>query len=55
MSPSQRDAVIDVHLRDRTYAEVATKLGVPVGTVKSRVDLGLRPPAKRCWTSCATT
>ena len=42
MSPSQRDAVIDVHLRDRTYAEVATKLGVPVGTIKSRVHLGLR-------------
>ncbi|MGH9136174.1 MAG: RNA polymerase sigma factor [Acidimicrobiales bacterium] len=38
----QREAIVAVHLRERPYAEVAAELGVPVGTVKSRVHLGLR-------------
>jgi RNA polymerase sigma-70 factor (ECF subfamily) len=38
----QRDAIVAVHLRERPYAEVARDLGVPIGTVKSRVHLGLR-------------
>jgi RNA polymerase sigma-70 factor (ECF subfamily) len=42
LTPSQRDAVIDVHLRERSYAEVAARHGVPVGTIKSRVHIGLR-------------
>jgi RNA polymerase sigma-70 factor (ECF subfamily) len=38
----QRDAIVAVHLEDRPYADVARDLGVPIGTVKSRVHLGLR-------------
>ena len=41
MSPSQRDAVVQVLLHERPYAAVAASLGVPVGTVKSRVHHGL--------------
>jgi RNA polymerase sigma-70 factor (ECF subfamily) len=42
LPPGQRAAIVEVHLRNRPYAEVASELGVPVGTVKSRVHLGLR-------------
>jgi RNA polymerase sigma-70 factor (ECF subfamily) len=42
LPPGQRRAIIEVHLRQRPYADVARDLGVPVGTVKSRVHLGLR-------------
>ena len=42
----QRDAIVAVHLHERPYAEVARELGVPVGTVKSRVHLGLRSARK---------
>ncbi|WP_084523497.1 sigma-70 family RNA polymerase sigma factor [Nocardia inohanensis] len=38
----QRDAVVQVILRDRAYHEVAADLGVPVGTVKTRVHYALR-------------
>ena len=38
----QRDAIVAVHLYERPYADVARDLGVPVGTIKSRVHLGLR-------------
>jgi RNA polymerase sigma-70 factor, ECF subfamily len=41
MSAPQRHAVTEVHLRGRPYADVAADLGVPVGTVKSRVHQGL--------------
>jgi len=41
MTASQRHAVTEVHLRGRPYADVAADLGVPVGTVKSRVHQGL--------------
>ncbi len=39
---SQREAVIEVILRDRAYQEVADDIGVPVGTVKTRVHYALR-------------
>ncbi len=42
MTASQRHAVTEVHLRGRPYADVAADLGVPVGTVKSRVHQGLQ-------------
>ncbi len=40
--PEHRTALVEVHLRGRAYEEVADSLGVPVGTVKSRVYYGLR-------------
>jgi RNA polymerase sigma-70 factor (ECF subfamily) len=39
---TQRDAVVAIHVHRRPYADVAAELGVPVGTVKSRVHFGLR-------------
>jgi RNA polymerase sigma-70 factor, ECF subfamily len=41
MTPPQRDAVIQVLLFERPYVQAAAALGVPVGTVKSRVHSGL--------------
>jgi RNA polymerase sigma-70 factor (ECF subfamily) len=41
MTPKQRDAVSQVILSQRPYAVAAAALGVPVGTVKSRVNKGL--------------
>jgi RNA polymerase sigma-70 factor (ECF subfamily) len=37
-----RRVLVEVYYRARPYAEVAGELGVPVGTVKSRVYYGLR-------------
>jgi RNA polymerase sigma-70 factor (ECF subfamily) len=37
-----RDAVVETVLRDRPYADVAAELGVPAGTVRTRVHYGLR-------------
>jgi RNA polymerase sigma-70 factor (ECF subfamily) len=37
-----RVALVEVHYKGRPYAEVAHDLGVPPGTVKSRVFYGLR-------------
>ncbi len=42
VSPEHRRAIVEVHLRGRPYAEVADELGVPVGTLRSRVYYGLR-------------
>lgn len=42
LSPEHRRAVVEVHLRDRAPAEAAAVLGIPVGTVRSRVFYGLR-------------
>jgi RNA polymerase sigma-70 factor (ECF subfamily) len=39
---SQRQAVVEVILRDRAYQDVADDIGVPVGTVKTRVHYALR-------------
>ncbi|MTL12394.1 sigma-70 family RNA polymerase sigma factor [Nocardia seriolae] len=39
---AQRDAVVQVILRDRAYQDVAADLGIPVGTVKTRVHYALR-------------
>ena len=41
MTTVQRDAVMQVLWLERPYAEAAATLGVPVGTVKSRVHHGL--------------
>jgi RNA polymerase sigma-70 factor (ECF subfamily) len=37
-----RVALIEVHYKGRAYADVATDLGVPVGTIKSRVFYALK-------------
>ena len=42
LSPTHRDAVILHELHEMTYAECAAVLGVPVGTVKSRLSTAFR-------------
>ncbi|MGW0659754.1 sigma-70 family RNA polymerase sigma factor [Streptodolium elevatio] len=42
LSAPQRYAVVETVLRDRSVGEVAASLGVPVGTVKSRVHYAVR-------------
>jgi len=42
LAEEQRRVLVEVHWRGRPYAEVAEELGVPEGTVKSRVYYGLR-------------
>jgi RNA polymerase sigma-70 factor (ECF subfamily) len=42
LAEEQRWVLIEVHWRGRPYAEVAADLGIPEGTVKSRVYYGLR-------------
>jgi RNA polymerase sigma-70 factor (ECF subfamily) len=42
LGEDHRRALVEVHWRGRPYADVAAELGVPEGTVKSRVYHGLR-------------
>ena len=42
ISPEHRAALVEVHTKGRSYAEVAEEWGVPVGTIKSRVFYGLK-------------
>ena len=42
LSEAHRSALIQVYLMDRTVPEAAATLGVPEGTVKSRLHHGLR-------------
>jgi RNA polymerase sigma-70 factor, ECF subfamily len=42
ISPEHREALLEVHTKGRSYAEVAAERGVPVGTIKSRVFYGLK-------------
>jgi RNA polymerase sigma-70 factor (ECF subfamily) len=42
LSPAHREVLNETILRDRTVNEAAAVLGVPVGTVKSRVYYALR-------------
>jgi len=37
-----RQALTETYLRDRPYADVAAELGIPVGTLRSRVFYGLK-------------
>jgi RNA polymerase sigma-70 factor (ECF subfamily) len=38
LSPDQREVVLLVALEDMTYAEVARAIGIPIGTVMSRLS-----------------
>ena len=42
LSPAHRQAVVETQLRDRPGDEVAAELGIPVGTLRSRVHYALR-------------
>ncbi|HET6499475.1 MAG TPA: sigma-70 family RNA polymerase sigma factor [Amycolatopsis sp.] len=42
LSPEQREVVSQTYLRDRTVHEVASDLGIPPGTVKSRIHHAVR-------------
>lgn len=42
ISDQHREAIVQTHLLERPYAEVAAELGVPVGTLRSRVFYGLK-------------
>jgi RNA polymerase sigma-70 factor, ECF subfamily len=42
LAPAHREALLHTYYAGRTVAEAATVLGIPVGTVKSRVFYGLR-------------
>ncbi|MGY1603640.1 sigma-70 family RNA polymerase sigma factor [Geodermatophilus sp. SYSU D00815] len=42
LAPLHREALLHTYYAGRTVSEAATALGIPVGTVKSRVFYGLR-------------
>jgi RNA polymerase sigma-70 factor (ECF subfamily) len=42
LHPRHRAVLLEVHVRDRSVAQAAEKLGVPVGTVKSRTYHAVR-------------
>jgi len=42
LSEEHRTALVETYLRGRPYGEVAAELGVPVGTIRSRVFYGLK-------------
>ncbi len=42
VSDHHREAIVQTHLVERPYDEVAAELGIPVGTLRSRVFYGLK-------------
>jgi RNA polymerase sigma-70 factor (ECF subfamily) len=42
LSPEHRAALVEVHYKAKPYQDVAADLGVPVGTIKSRVYYALK-------------
>ncbi|WP_312858034.1 sigma-70 family RNA polymerase sigma factor [Pseudonocardia pini] len=40
--PEHREAIVATHLRGRAYAEVAAELGIPIGTLRSRIFYGMK-------------
>jgi RNA polymerase sigma-70 factor (ECF subfamily) len=60
LNEQHRAAVVECYLRDHTAAQAATVLGVPVGTIKSRLHYALRTlremlssPAIETWSLAA--
>ena len=42
IGPAHRHVVVETVLRDRSHADVAAELGIPAGTVRSRLHYALR-------------
>jgi RNA polymerase sigma-70 factor (ECF subfamily) len=42
LSAEQREAVVEVYYRGRTFESIARSLGIPAGTIRSRAYYGLR-------------
>lgn len=42
LSQEHRSAIVETHLRGRPHEEVAAELGIPVGTLRSRMFYGLK-------------
>jgi RNA polymerase sigma-70 factor (ECF subfamily) len=42
LSPEHREVIREIYFEDRSVAEVAQRIGVPTGTVKSRTYYALR-------------
>lgn len=42
LTPEHRAALVETYYKARPYAEVAAEMGIPVGTLRSRVHYGLR-------------
>lgn len=40
--PDHRQVIVETYLRDRSHEEVAAELGVPPGTLRSRLFYGLK-------------
>ena len=53
LAPEQREVVLLVALEDMTYSEVSTSLGIPIGTVMSRLSRG-REKLRRAMSGEAT-
>ena len=53
IAPEQREVVLLVALEDMTYSEVSTSLGIPIGTVMSRLSRG-REKLRRLMSGEAT-
>jgi RNA polymerase sigma-70 factor (ECF subfamily) len=53
IAPEQREVVLLIALEDMTYSEVSTSLGIPIGTVMSRLSRG-REKLRRAMSGEAT-
>ena len=42
LTEEHRTAIVETHLKERPYAEVAVSLSIPIGTLRSRVFYGLK-------------
>ena len=42
LSEDHRTAIVETHLRERPHPEVAAELGIPLGTLRSRLFYGLK-------------